>query len=170
MQILLRPWQQNDAELLVTLANNKKIWDNMRDYFPHPYTTSDAKEWLTLNADVTPVLNFVIEVDAQLAGGIGMLPKTDVYRNNMEIGYWLGEPYWGKGIATQSIALICDIIWKNHPHVNRIYAEVFENNKASMRVLQKNRFELESVRKKAVVKNNLMMNDYVWAKFRQSTS
>lgn len=170
MQILLRPWQQNDAELLVTLANNKKIWDNMRDYFPHPYTASDAKEWLTLNADVTPVLNFVIEVDAQLAGGIGMLPKTDVYRNNMEIGYWLGEPYWGKGIATQSIALICDIIWKNHPHVNRIYAEVFENNKASMRVLQKNRFELESVRKKAVVKNNLMMNDYVWAKFRQSTS
>lgn len=170
MQILLRPWQQNDAEPLVALANNKKIWDNMRDYFPHPYTESDAQEWLALNAGVTPVLNFVIEVDGQLAGGIGMVPKTDVYRNNMEIGYWLGEPYWGKGIATQSIALICNIIWKNHLHINRIYAEVFENNKASMRVLQKNGFELESVRKKAVIKNNLLMNDYVWAKFRPSTS
>ena len=152
-------------ESLVRLANNKKIWDRVRDYFPHPYTTKDAKEWLALNVGISPVLNFVIEVDGLFAGSIGMVPKTDVYRNNMEIGYWLGEPYWGKGIATKAIALMCDIIWKSYPHVNRIYAEVFENNKASMRALEKNGFELECIRKKAVIKNNMLLDDYVWVKY-----
>jgi [ribosomal protein S5]-alanine N-acetyltransferase len=165
MQILIRPWQQKDAEPLVTLDNNKKIWDHVRDYFPHPYTPKDAREWLALNVGVTPALNFVIEVDEQFAGSIGMVPKTDVYRNNMEIGYWLGEPYWGKGIATKAIELICDVIEKEKPHVNRIYGEVFDTNKASMRALEKNDFQLECIRKKAVIKNNVLMDDYVWVKF-----
>jgi [ribosomal protein S5]-alanine N-acetyltransferase len=165
MQILIRPWQQKDAEPLVTLANNKKIWDHVRDYFPHPYTMKDAKEWLALNVGVTPVLNFVIEADGLFAGSIGMVPKTDVYKCNMEIGYWLGEPYWGKGIATIAIELICELIAKDYPHINRIYAEVFETNKASMRALEKNGFELECVRKKAVIKNGALLDDYVWVKF-----
>jgi [ribosomal protein S5]-alanine N-acetyltransferase len=166
MNVKLRPWQTSDAEPLTTLANNKKIWDNVRDYFPHPYTSKDASEWLALNVGVTPLLNFVVEVDGQFAGSIGMVPKTDVYRNNMEIGYWLGESYWAKGIATQSIALMCDVIWKGYPHINRICAEVFENNKASMRVLEKNGFTLECVRKKAVIKNDVILDDWVWVKFR----
>lgn len=170
MQIQIRPWQHKDAEPLVALANNKKIWDNVRDYFPHPYTTKDAKDWLALNVGITPVLNFVIEVDGNFAGSVGMVPKTDVYRCNMEIGYWLGEPYWGKGIASTAIALMCDIVWQNYSHINRIYAEVFEGNKASMRVLEKNGFELECIRKKAVIKNELLIDDYVWIKFRPSTS
>jgi [ribosomal protein S5]-alanine N-acetyltransferase len=166
MQIALRPWLNKDLEPLAALANNKKIWDNVRDYFPHPYTLKDAREWLALNAGITPVLNFVIEVNGQFAGSIGIVPKTDVYRNNMEIGYWLGESYWGKGIATKAIGLMCELIWKEHPHINRIYAEVFANNKASMRALEKNGFELECVRKKAVIKNDLLMDDWVWVKFR----
>ena len=170
MQIHIRPWHAKDLGPLATLANNKKIWNNVRDYFPHPYTSKDAKEWLTLNVGITPVLNFVIEADGQFAGSIGMVPKTDVYRNNMEIGYWLGEPYWGKGIASTAITLMCDIIWQNYSHINRIYAEVFEGNKASMRALEKNGFELERIRKKAVIKNDVFMDDYVWVKFRTSTS
>jgi [ribosomal protein S5]-alanine N-acetyltransferase len=166
MQVVLRPWLNQDHEPLVALANNKKIWDNVRDYFPHPYTSNDAKEWLVLNVGVTPVLNFVIEVDEQFAGSIGMVPKKDVYRNNMEIGYWLGETYWGKGIATKAIELVCKLIWNNYPHINRIYAEVFETNKASMRALEKNGFKLECVRRKAVIKNGLLMDDWVWVKFR----
>lgn len=170
MQIQIRPWQHKDAEPLVALATNKKIWDNVRDYFPHPYTIKDAKDWLALNVGITPVLNFVIEVDGNFAGSVGMVPKTEVYRCNMEIGYWLGEPYWGKGIASTAIALMCDIVWQNYSHINRIYAEVFEGNKASMRVLEKNGFELECIRKKAVIKNDLLIDDYVWIKFRPSTS
>lgn len=170
MQIVLRSWLTKDLEPLVRLANNKKIWDQVRDYFPHPYTTKEAKEWLALNVGITPAFNFVIEADGQFAGSIGMVPKTDVYRNNMEIGYWLGEPYWGKGIATKAVALICDKIWRDYAAVNRIYAEVFETNKASMRVLEKNGFELECIRKKAVIKKNILLDDYVWVKFRSSTS
>jgi [ribosomal protein S5]-alanine N-acetyltransferase len=165
MHIRIRPWLAKDLEPLATLANNKKIWNNVRDYFPHPYTAQDAKEWLALNVGITPVLNFVIEVDGQFAGSIGMVPKTDVYRNNMEIGYWLGEPYWGKGIATKAITLICEFITKEYPHINRIYAEVFEGNKASMRALEKNDFELECIRKKAVIKNDVLLDDWVWVKF-----
>jgi RimJ/RimL family protein N-acetyltransferase len=166
MEIILRPWLNKDLEPLTLLASNKKIWDQVRDYFPHPYTLKDAKEWLALNVNVTPVLNFAIEVDRQFAGSIGMVPKTDVYRNNMEIGYWLGEPFWGKGIASKAVAEFCDMIWNEYPHVNRIYAEVFETNKASMRVLEKNGFSLECIRKKAVIKNNRLLDDWVWVKFR----
>lgn len=166
MDILIRPWLNKDLKPLVELANNRKIWDNVRDIFPHPYTEQDAKEWLALNVDVTPVFNFVIEVDGQFAGSIGMVPKHDIARNNMEIGYWLGEPYWGKGIATKAVELICTVIWKDYPEVNRIYAETFEFNKASMRALEKNGFELECIRKQGIIKNDVLMDDYVWVKFR----
>jgi RimJ/RimL family protein N-acetyltransferase len=169
MEILLRTWLKKDLEPLVTLANNKKIWDNVRDYFPHPYTTKDAEQWLSLNVGINPVLNFVIEVEGQFAGSIGMVPKTDVYSCNMEIGYWLGEPYWAKGIATKAIELICDLIANEHPHINRIYAEVYETNKASMRALEKNGFILESIRKNGVIKNGVLMDDWVWVKFLSST-
>lgn len=170
MQVVLRSWLNKDLEPLTLLANNRKIWNNVRDYFPHPYTEKDAHEWLALNVGVIPVLNFVIEVDGQFAGGIGMLTKRDVYRNNMEIGYWLGEPFWGQSIATIAISQICEIIWNNYPHINRIYAEVFETNKASMRALEKNGFELECVRKQSVIKNGALMDDCLWVKFRSSTS
>jgi [ribosomal protein S5]-alanine N-acetyltransferase len=165
MNVQLRPWLANDMEPLAQLANSKIIWDNVKDYFPHPYTIENAKQWLSLNVGITPVLNFVIEVDGYFAGSIGMVPKTDVYRCNMEIGYWLGQPYWGKGIATKAIALMCRFILREYPHINRIYAEVFETNKASMRALEKNDFVLECIRKKAVIKNGVLLDDWVWVKF-----
>jgi RimJ/RimL family protein N-acetyltransferase len=166
MNVLLRPWLASGLQPLVSLANNRKIWNQVRDYFPHPYTEKDGREWLSLNVGIIPVLNFVIEVDGAFAGSIGMVPKTDISRGNMEIGYWLGEPYWGRGIATRAITLICEIIWQEYDYVNRIYAETFDYNKASIKALQKNGFELESIRKKAVIKNNEYIDDFVWVKFR----
>jgi [ribosomal protein S5]-alanine N-acetyltransferase len=165
MSVILRRWKIEDAEELTKLANNISIWSNVRDYFPHPYTLKDAKEWLALNIGATTVLNFVIEVDGAFAGSIGMVPQQDIHRCNMEIGYWLGEPFWGKGYASKAVGLICDLIRNDYPHINRIYAEVFETNKASMRVLEKNGFELECVRRKAVIKNGVLLNDWVWVKF-----
>ncbi|RTL57359.1 MAG: N-acetyltransferase [Sphingobacteriales bacterium] len=166
MKVVIREWKKKDKKALLQLVNNKKIWDNVRDRLPFPYTKKDADEWLQLNTGVKPVLNYVIEVDGQFAGSIGMVPKEDVYRCNMEIGYWLGEPYWNKGIITKAIALIESVIWKDYSDVVRIYADVYEYNKASMKALEKNGFHLEAVHKKAVIKNNLLLDEYVWVKLR----
>jgi RimJ/RimL family protein N-acetyltransferase len=164
MKILLRQWLNNDAEPLAMLANNKNIADNLRDHFPHPYTLEDAKKWIAINKNKNPVTNFAIEADGILVGGCGMILQDDVYRRSAEIGYWIGEPFWGKGMATEAIKLLTEQLILSCPDIVRIYAEVFENNKSSMRVLEKNNFYLESIRQKAVVKNNRLMDDYVWVK------
>lgn len=166
MNIRLRPWQANDLEPLVKLADNKRIYDQVRDLFPHPYTFDDGKYWLSVNVGVTPVINFVIEVDGQFAGSIGMVPQTDVYRSNMEIGYWLGEPFWGRGITSKAVELIVNLIWHQYPEVYRIYANTYEHNEASKKALLKNAFELECVHKKGVIKNGQLIDEYVWVKFR----
>jgi [ribosomal protein S5]-alanine N-acetyltransferase len=167
MKVIIRPWKKEDKAPLLKLVNNKKIWDNVRDRLPFPYSEKDADEWLKLNVGVTPVLNFVIEVDGKFAGSIGMVPKEDVHRCNMEIGYWLGEPYWNKGAATKAIALMVAHIWKEYPDVVRIYADVYEHNKASMKALEKNGFHLEAIHKKAVIKNNVLLDEYVWVKLNK---
>ncbi|HET9057827.1 MAG TPA: GNAT family N-acetyltransferase [Chitinophagaceae bacterium] len=167
MKVVIRPWKKEDKKPLLKLVNNKKIWDNVRDRLPFPYTEKHANEWLKLNVGVTPVLNFVIEVDSEFSGSIGMVPKADIHRCNMEIGYWLGEPYWNKGVATIAVRLLVEHIWRRYPDVVRIYADVFENNIASMKVLQKNNFRLEAVHKMAVIKNNILMDEYVWVKFKK---
>jgi [ribosomal protein S5]-alanine N-acetyltransferase len=167
MNLILRGWKTEDADPLTRLANNIKIWSNVRDYFPYPYTEKDAREWLALNVGVEPVMNFVIEAEGEFAGSIGMVPQQDVHRCNMEIGYWLGEPYWGKGYATKAIELICEIIWRDYSSINRIVAEVFEHNTTSMKALEKNGFVLESIQKKGVIKNNVLLDSYLFVKFLQ---
>ena len=164
MKVILRQWNEGDIELLAKLANNKNIADNMRDRFPDPYTLKDAKEWIALNNKRDPATNFAIEVDGELAGGCGMMLLKDVYRHSAEVGYWIAEPFWGKGVATEAIKLLLEKINKNFPPIIRVYAEIFEYNKASMRVLEKNGFHLESIRQKAVTKNNVIIDDHVWVK------
>jgi ribosomal-protein-alanine N-acetyltransferase len=164
MEILLREWRRGDIEMLVKLANNKNIADNLRDRFPYPYTLKDAEEWLILNEVKKPATNFAIEADGNLTGGCGLMMKDDVYRYSAEVGYWIAEQYWGKGIATKAIQLLLEKTLPFFPELVRVYAEVFEHNKASMRVLEKNGFHLEGIRKKAVIKNNFIMNDHIWVK------
>ncbi len=161
--VKLRPWRKEDAGQLAAIANNKKIWLNVRDRFPHPYTVTDALQWIAFCTSQEPMQNFAIEYDRQIAGSIGILIKEDVYRKSIEIGYFIGESFWGKGIATKAVALIMDHIIKAYDPV-RVWAEVFEHNIASMRVLEKNGFALESIRKKSVFKNNLVLNDHVWVR------
>ena len=163
MKILLRPWLAKDLEPLVALANNKKIFDTVRDAFPHPYTLKNAKEWLSLNVGITPVLNFVIEVDGNFAGSIGMVPKTDIVRGNMEIGYWLGEAYWNKGIVTTAVNLIVEYGFKQLGII-RIHTGVFEYNSASMRVLEKCGFTKEGVFRKSVFKQNKIWDEIRYSK------
>lgn len=164
MNIVLREWRNDDKEPLAKFANNKKIADNMRDIFPNPYTIGDAVHWIATSGNSIPQTVFAIEADALLAGGCGIHLKEDVYKCSAEIGYWVAEPFWGKGIATEAVKQLLEKAIPNLTNVVRLYAEVFEHNKASMRVLEKNGFHLESIRKKAVIKNNLIMDDYVWVK------
>lgn len=163
MNVVLREWKKSDAAALAKLANNKKIWDNVRDRLPYPYTKNDAKEWLSLVKKQKTVTTFCVEADGEVAGSIGFTLKDDVYRKNAEIGYFIGEQFWGKGIATEAVKQLVGYIQKKID-VIRIYAEVFEYNKASMKVLEKNGFYLECIRKKAAIKNNVVLDDYVWVR------
>jgi len=163
MKVILREWKRSDADALAAIANNKKIWDNVRDRLPFPYTKKDAKEWLELVKKQKGVTTFCVEVDGELAGSIGVTLRDDVYRKTAEIGYFIGEEYWGKGVATEAIKQMVNYVHKKFDIV-RIFAEVFEFNKASMKALEKNGFYLESIRKKAAFKNNILLNDYVWVK------
>ena len=163
MKVILRQWKKSDAEALAKIANNKKIWNNVRDRLPYPYTKKDAKEWLSLVKQQKTVTTFCVEADGEMAGSVGFTIKDDVYRKSVEIGYFIGEAFWGRGIATEAIRQLIEYIQENRDIV-RIYAEVFEYNKASMKVLEKNGFYLESIRKKAAVKNDTILDDYVWVK------
>jgi len=166
MKVVLREWKKSDAEALAKIANNKKIWNNVRDRLPYPYSKKDAKEWLALVKQQRTVTTFCVEADGEMAGSVGFTMKEDVYRKSVEIGYFIGEEYWGKGIATEAIKQLIEYIQKNFDVV-RIYAEVFEYNKASMKVLENNGFYLECIRKKAAIKNNVILDDYVWVKLLQ---
>lgn len=161
--IVLRPWKKEDAQQLASIANNRNVWLNLRDAFPHPYTVIDAMQWIQLRTSEQPVLHFCILYEGKVAGSIGIVLKEDVYRKTVELGYFIGEPFRGKGIATKAVGFVTDYIERSFDIV-RIFAEVFEHNKASMNVLRKNGFHLEGIRKKAVIKNGVIMDDYVWVK------
>ncbi len=162
-QVILRQWKREDAQQLAHIANNRNIWNNVRDRLPSPYTVMDALQWINHCMAEKPLLNFAIEYDQKVVGSIGCVLKEDVYRKNVEIGYFVGEPYWNRGIATAAVKEMLVYIQKQF-NVVRIYAEVFEHNKASMEVLRRNGFYLEAIRRKAAIKNNILMDDYIWVK------
>lgn len=159
----LRVWQKNDAQQLATIANNKNIWNNVLDSFPSPYTVMDALQWINRESTAQPITKFAIDYNGIVVGGIGMIANEDVYKNTIELGYFVGETYWGKGIATQAINQIVQHICQN-PVVTRIVARVYAHNKASMKALQKAGFFLEGVQQKAAIKNNVVVDVYVWVK------
>ncbi len=163
--IKLRSFRQNDASTLVTLCNNKKIWDNVRDYFPHPYTKQDAMDFIKSATAKRPQEIFAIEYENQLVGCIGVHPQTDVYRLSAEIGYWIGEPFWGMGIATRAIRLVVTYAF-NTLGVLKIYAGCFDFNLASQKVLLKAGFQEEATLKKAVFKNEVLCNEIRYAIFK----
>ncbi len=157
----LRVWQKDDAQQLAALANNKNIWNNVLDSFPTPYTVMDALQWINRESTAQPVTKFAIEFNGTLVGGIGMLLNEDVYRNTVELGYFIGEAFWGKGIAPQAIKTIVQHI-QQHLQANRVVGRVYAHNKASMRALQKAGFHLEGIQRKAAIKNNVVTDVYVW--------
>lgn len=160
--VILRALQASDANELAILLNNKNIWDHVRDYLPYPYTLLDAVKFIEMQKDNQNDLIYAIQADGILAGCISLSSKSDVYKLNGEIGFWLGECFWGKGIATEAVK---QIIKKGFLEINlhRIYASVFSFNIASVKVLEKAGFIKEAVLKEAVVKNNCIADEYIYA-------
>ena len=150
--IILRSLTDDDATALAQLANNKKIYDNVRDALPHPYTLDDAIFFINLTKQENPQVSFAIEYEGVFCGMIGLIPQKDVYRLTAEIGYWLGEPFWGKGIITKAAAMVTDYGF-NELGLIRIHTGIFEHNIASMKVLEKNGYKKECVFEKSVIKN-----------------
>lgn len=162
----IRPWQKGDEDKFVIHANNRKVWRNLRDIFPHPYTYDDAKEWIDLATGPLKDTNFAIEIDGKVVGGIGLNPQKDVYKKSGEIGYWLGEEYWNRGIITKAVKVVAE--WGlNDLGLVRIYAPVFGWNMASMRVLEKNGFQKEGALRKAVFKDGQITDSVMYAKVKE---
>ena len=161
--IRLRPFTPADAPRMAILANNEKISRNLRDAFPHPYTLQDAEKFIEKAISRNPVTVFAIEWNGEYVGNIGLAPGTEVSRLSAEIGYFIGEPYWNKGIATAAVNLIVEYGFKVLGLV-RIHTGIFEYNPASMRVLEKCGFEREGVFKKAVIKNGKIWDEVRYSK------
>ena len=168
--IKIRKWDLSDAPQLATFANNKNIAANLRDAFPYPYTLKDANNYIQAAIKDDPSARlFAIDLDGLAIGSIGAIFKDDVYRMNVEIGYWLAEEFWGKGIATASISLIVRYIFDNFDTI-RIYAEAFSDNIASHRSLEKAGFRKEGVFKKNIVKNGIIKDSVLYALLREEYS
>ena len=148
-----------DNHIIAELANNKRVWDNLTDIMPHPYSVADANTFI--NMAITSDINriFAIEYRGSLAGIIGLHGQTGVFRLTAEIGYWIGEPYWNRGIATRAVRLLTHYGIK-HLGLVRIYASVYDFNKASQRVLEKAGYRFEGIAKKAIIKNGVILDDY----------
>ncbi len=161
----LRPWREGDEDSLSHHASNRNIWNNVRDFFPYPYTPRDAHSWVRSNKSYHQPNNLAIEVEGQAVGNIGFTVKDDIYRYNAEIGYWLSEDYWGRGIMTEAIPIMTDYIFKNF-QVNRLFACVLGNNIGSMRVLEAAGYQREAILRKAAIKNDHYLDEYIFALLR----
>ena len=162
----LRPWTSQDADALVKYANNRNISMNMRDGFACPYTAENAKSFLEAAAKQDPVTFFAIVTPEEAIGGIGATINSDVHRLSAEIGYWLAESWWGKGIMTEAVVKFTDHIFERFGLV-RIYAEPYATNAASCRVLEKAGFVLEGRMRKNVIKDGQILDQFLYAKIRE---
>jgi RimJ/RimL family protein N-acetyltransferase len=158
-EVTLRPLETTDNTQIALLANNIKIWNNVRDMMPYPYSLNDADEFIGFCMNEEPTTTFAIVYKSELTGLIGLTLQRDVYRLTAEVGYWLGETYWNKGITSKALKLIVEYGFAKFDLI-KIYAGVFEYNKASQRVLEKTGFNLEGVLKKSVIKNDIICDEY----------
>jgi ribosomal-protein-alanine N-acetyltransferase len=165
-RLTLRPWRRTDCDALVLHANNRNVWLNLRDRFPHPYTHADAEAWIAFCAaqSVEP-MPLAIEHDGAAVGGIGIELGSDVNRRSGEIGYWLGESLWGRGLATEAVVAMTTYSFARLP-IERLHAAVFEWNPASARVLEKAGYELEGRLKRSIYKDGRWADSLLYARLR----
>jgi RimJ/RimL family protein N-acetyltransferase len=150
----------------VRYANNRNVSRNLRDRFPYPYTAADATAWIAFNTGLPPpTQHFAIVVDGAAVGGISVEPHAGERRRSAEVGYWLGEPFWGRGIATEALRAITEYAFKTFD-VCRLEAGVYGWNPASARVLEKAGYTLEGRATHAIIKDGQMTDRLLYALLR----
>ncbi len=159
---VVRSWRTSDVQPLVRYANNRKIWLNLRDAFPQPYTNRDARDYIRLARQRTPETTFAIAVQGEAVGSIGFVLHHDVERVSAEIGYWLAEPFWGRGITTEALVAITRYAIDAH-RLTRIYAVPFAWNAASCRVLEKAGYVLEARLRCSAIKDGQVTDQMQYA-------
>ena len=158
----LRSWKQEDKASLVYNANNRHVWRNLTDVFPHPYTEADAEFWITFANKALPSIHLAIALDGTAAGGIGIIAGEGIARHTGQFGYWLGEAHWGKGIATAAARAMAAHALSDSLF-ERLEAPVFAWNSSSMRVLEKAGFIREGVMKRSVFKDGQFTDSVMYA-------
>jgi ribosomal-protein-alanine N-acetyltransferase len=164
-ECVVRSYALDDAASLARHGNNRKIWLNLRDRFPHPYTEDAARGYIAFNLEQQRSTSFAIEVDGSAVGGISLRPGEDIERRTAEMGYWLGEDYWGRGIVTAAIKLVtgyalgeCDL--------DRVFAVPFVPNVGSWRALEKADYQREGLMRKSAFKDGVVYDQYLYARVR----
>ena len=164
MTCKIRKWELSDAKDLASALSNTKIQDNLRDGLPYPYTEKDAVDYITamLSADENETFAFAITIDGKAIGSIGAFRQGNIHRRTAELGYYIAEDHWGKGIMTQAVKQICQYVF-DKSDIIRIYAEPFAYNAASCRVLEKAGFQYEGTLRKNAVKNGGVVDMKMYA-------
>ena len=166
MNITLREWAEADLDSLVKYADNINIAKWLTNAFPHPYTEADGRKYLSMVANNSPVKVFAIDIDGEAVGSIGFVLQLDIHEKNAELGYWLAEPFWRKGIMPCAIQKMIEYGF-NTFDITRIFARPFSTNKASRRVLEKAGFTLEATLPKALFKYGEYIDELIYTIRRQ---
>ena len=168
--VVLRPWRPSDREALAGLANDRRISINLRDGFPYPYAVEDADRFIAMAQGMEPQTHSAIEASGQLAGGIGYTLHADVERIAAEVGYWIGVPFWGRGVATEAVRLVTAMAFSHHPELRRLYALPFASNPASARVLEKAGYRREAVLRQSAIKAGVVQDQWMYAMLRDEAT
>lgn len=161
-EYMVRDWSEDDAASIAQYANNRKIWINLRDAFPHPYSLANAKTFLSDAIQRDPRTYFAVANEQEAIGSIGLMQGQDVHRFTAELGYWLAEPFWGKGIMTNAVKVLSEYAFEELG-IHRIFAEPYTTNIASARVLEKSGFVLEGVLHANVFKDGSILDQFLYA-------
>lgn len=164
MNCMIRKWMLSDAADLAAALSNPKVQNNLRDGLPYPYIEQDAADYITamLSANENDTFAFAIMADGKVIGSIGVFRQKNIHRLTAELGYYIAEEYWGKGIMTEAVKQICEYVF-NKSDIIRIYAEPFAHNSASCRVLEKSGFQYEGTLKNNAIKNNKVIDMRMYA-------
>ena len=164
--VALRPWRPSDREALAALANDRRVSINLRDGFPYPYGEDDADRFIAMALGMEPQTYVAIEASGHLAGGVGYTLHSDVERIAAEVGYWIGVPFWGRGIATEAVRRITATAFLRHADLRRLYALPFASNAASARVLEKAGYRREAVMRQSAIKEGIVQDQWLYAILR----
>lgn len=161
---VLRPLVPSDAVSLARHANDRDVWLNLRDRFPHPYSLADAQAYIAMTADQSPRTSFGIVVDGEAVGGIGLEPGEDIARRTAEIGYWLGRRFWGRGITTDAVRAVTRHAF-DALGLHRVFAVPFAHNAASARVLEKAGYVREGLMHRSAIKDGVILDQWLYATY-----